>query len=85
MSSSSKAGLPALVSDIPVFREVIGDAALYFDLNDEDSLTNTLRNIVNGTVSLNGLSAAGRKQALRIAHPEHYIKSLLSVYKKYLS
>ncbi|MBS1488889.1 MAG: glycosyltransferase family 4 protein [Bacteroidetes bacterium] len=78
------AGLPVLVSDIPVFREVIGSAALYFDLNNENSLANTLRNIMDGTVSLKGLSAAGREQAIRVAHPKHYIESLLGVYEKYL-
>ena len=36
-------GLPVLASDIPVFREIAGDYATYFELDVEGSLTQVLR------------------------------------------
>ena len=36
-------GCPAAVSDLPVFREVAGDAALYFDPEDPASIRSALR------------------------------------------
>lgn len=77
------AGLPALVSDIPVFREVIGDAALYFDLSSPENLATSLRAIVAGELPITEIAQAGRQQAQKIAHPDNYIRSLLSVYQKY--
>ncbi len=36
-------GLPVLASDIPVFREIAGDLAFYFDLTDPASLCQTVK------------------------------------------
>jgi glycosyltransferase involved in cell wall biosynthesis len=36
------AGTPIVVSDIPVFREIAGDAALYFDPHDPGNLADQL-------------------------------------------
>lgn len=41
-------GLPAIVSDIPVFREVAGDTALYFDQTDPASLVQAIRSFEEG-------------------------------------
>ena len=38
-------GTPAVISDIPVFHEVGGDAALYFDPTDEVSLADAVRRL----------------------------------------
>lgn len=35
-------GTPSLVSDIPIFHEILGQAALYFDPKNAESLKNTL-------------------------------------------
>lgn len=37
-----KAGLPVVASDIPVLREVLGDAAVYFNPHDSEDLKNKL-------------------------------------------
>lgn len=76
-------GLPVMASDIPVFREVAGDAVWYFDLNDELSLVQMLSDVVNGKRDLAPLVAAGRQRAYEISHPEAYKKALLGVYGKY--
>ena len=36
-------GLPAIVTDIPVFREIAGDSVRYFDLGDSDMLAQQIR------------------------------------------
>jgi len=77
-------GLPTLVSDIPVFREVAGNAVPYFNINDPDALARMLREIYSGTLSIESYGKAGREQANRIALPDVYITQLLSVYGKYL-
>lgn len=40
------AGCPALLADIPVFREIGGDAALYFDPDSEHALADCMRQIL---------------------------------------
>lgn len=39
---------PALCSDIPVFREIGGDGALYFRVNDSDALAQLVRDFIDG-------------------------------------
>jgi glycosyltransferase involved in cell wall biosynthesis len=38
---------PVICSDIPIFREIGGDAAMYFQLDDENSLVNCLESVLN--------------------------------------
>ncbi|MBS1630823.1 MAG: glycosyltransferase [Bacteroidetes bacterium] len=78
-------GLPTIVSDIPVFREVMGDAALYFSLDDDQQLADILSGIVSGRIVLDTMATKGRERALQIAHPDTYIRSLKAVYDKYIS
>ncbi len=42
-------GLPVIVNDIDVFREVGGDYPVYFKLNDKNSLFNAVKTLENGT------------------------------------
>lgn len=41
------AGLPVIASDIPVFREIYQERALFFDPNSADSFTQTVQNLAN--------------------------------------
>jgi alpha-1,2-rhamnosyltransferase len=45
---AARYGLPVIASDIPVFREIGGDAITYFDLLDADSLAGRIRDAVEG-------------------------------------
>lgn len=59
------AGCPVLASDIPVVREVCGDAAWYFDPHDADSLASTLQRSIEQPGALAALTEAGLQ---RTAH-----------------
>lgn len=49
-------GLPIILSDIPINREISRDYGLFFDLKDEDSLIRRMVDVVNGDVDRNRLS-----------------------------
>ena len=47
ISEAFKVGLPVVVSDIPVFREVAGDAAVFVDPKSEASIINGIKEIIS--------------------------------------
>lgn len=53
------AGLPLLLSDIPVMREVSHGNAMFFDLNDPRSLAGLVKSILRGDVDLTSMSRRG--------------------------
>ncbi|CAB4959952.1 unannotated protein [freshwater metagenome] len=66
-------GLPVIASDLPVLREVGGDAALWFDPLDLHSIAEALRTVATRPEVLPGMAAAGIEQARqfsweRVAH-----------------
>lgn len=52
-------GTPVAVSDIPVFKEVAGQAALYFDPNSDQSIKNALAKVLSDKALAKRLSTAG--------------------------
>jgi len=44
---------PVIVSDIPVFHEILGDAAIYFDPQDADNLAKILRSAAKKRLPVN--------------------------------
>jgi glycosyltransferase involved in cell wall biosynthesis len=58
---------PVIYSDIPEFREQMGDAALYCDLADASSLADHLAALVQDTALRDHLRAAGCRLAAEIA------------------
>jgi glycosyltransferase involved in cell wall biosynthesis len=57
------AGVPVVCSDIPVFREVYGDAVLYVDPNRPESIAAALRALLINPSLSSDLRAVGKKQA----------------------
>jgi len=51
-------GCPLILSDIPVFHEVAGENAIYFDSGKAEYLSTMLSNSLNNTTSLAGSSVA---------------------------
>lgn len=58
-----EAGVPALLSDIDVHRYVGGDAARYFDPNDDAALASLLTDVVADAEMAARMTAAGRTRA----------------------
>ena len=57
-------GTPAVVSDIPIFREIGGDAALFFDVGSPSSVAAAVRRLEG---EWEARSAASRRQAARFS------------------
>lgn len=57
------AGCPAIISDIPCFREVGGDAAAYFNPHDIDSIYCTIDKILSSPSSLSAMKVKGKERA----------------------
>lgn len=58
-------GLPVVLSDIPVHREVAGDDAVYFRPDDPDQLAQALASLLDDGARMAALSAAGIERAGR--------------------
>lgn len=52
VSEAFKAGLPVVASDIPVFREVAGDAAVFVDPRDENSVISGIHDAMSRSKDL---------------------------------
>jgi glycosyltransferase involved in cell wall biosynthesis len=76
-------GLPLLLSDLPVFHEVTCDNALFFDVKNETSFVNLIKEIFEGKYNLNRLSKNGIETAKQYSK-ERYLANLYSIYDKIL-
>ncbi len=74
--------LPVLLSDIPVMHEAAADAALYFDINNPDSLSLLLQKISDGRIDLNAYSEKCFRRASEIATKDKYLEKLISIYQE---
>ena len=77
-------GLPVLASDLPVLREVGGDAALWFDPLDLQSIADALRTAATRPDVLSGLASAGLERA-RLFTWERVARETLDVFHKALA
>ena len=74
---------PALVSDIPAAREVLGDGALYFNPDEPESLANIMQTIVDNPDARKQLDLTGR-QVLEKYSWKHSARILRSTYQTIL-
>jgi glycosyltransferase involved in cell wall biosynthesis len=58
-------GVPIVCSDIPVFREVYGEAVCYVDPNDSNSIVDGIRRVYRDPDLAGDLVTKGRHQAMR--------------------
>jgi glycosyltransferase involved in cell wall biosynthesis len=73
-------GLPLLLSDIPVMREVSHGSALFFDPRDPRSFADVMRRIRNGEVDLQAMADRGVEIVRRNYLKADYLKRLNAIY-----
>lgn len=71
-------GLPVFLPDLPVFKEMGGDAAIYINLKDEYSIKNELEKL--DQAALNTLSRKSFERAMLVGNKKNYLDSLLKIY-----
>jgi len=71
---------PVVLSNSSSFPEVAGDAAIYFDLKDKESLTEAIKSIINNDNLRQGLIAKGQNRVKKFSW-EKTMKETISVYK----
>lgn len=76
------AGLPVLVSNIPVFYEVYGEAVLYFDPKNERDLAEKIKLIFKNQKLRQELIAKGKKQVQKYSW-QKMAKETLAVYNSF--
>lgn len=76
-------GLPVMISDIPVYREVAGDAALYIDPNDLESIAGAMRTIAAEPAELDELVRRGFRRASAYSW-ERTARATLNTFEKAL-
>jgi glycosyltransferase involved in cell wall biosynthesis len=71
-------GLPVVASDIPVHREICGDAAVYFPRFSADDLADRVGELTTTAQLAGGLSDKGRARSVTFSWKKH-VDELLSV------
>jgi glycosyltransferase involved in cell wall biosynthesis len=75
------AGLPLLLSDLTVLREVTHGNALFFDPADPASFASAARNAIDGRADVESLSRRGIQIAREHYQKEGYLRRLLTIYE----
>ncbi|MCL4397613.1 glycosyltransferase family 4 protein [Patescibacteria group bacterium] len=73
-------GCPAIVSDIPVFHEVYGDAAVYFNQNDPKDIARVIKETLKDKEKLKELTDRGYKRAKSYSW-ERCVKETRKIYE----
>ncbi|HSP56073.1 MAG TPA: glycosyltransferase family 1 protein, partial [Dehalococcoidia bacterium] len=73
-------GVPVIASDIPVMREVLGDAASYFDPYSVEQMAHALASVTGDASLRRGLAAAGPARASAVSW-EAAGRATLEVYR----
>ncbi|RYZ28631.1 MAG: glycosyltransferase [Chitinophagaceae bacterium] len=74
-------GLPVIISDIPVYREIGSNEAFYINKNDPHSLKEILQTIINGTIDLLQISHSTKQYAQRMFSKKGYMSKLNKIYE----
>jgi glycosyltransferase involved in cell wall biosynthesis len=77
-------GLPTLLSDIPVMKEITSGNALFFKLKNPESLRELLKEILAGKHDLSELSQKGKILSKKYSKKD-YLKNLFEIYEQLIS
>jgi phosphatidylinositol alpha-mannosyltransferase len=75
------AGVPVVASDIPGYRDVVGDAGMLVPPGDPAALARALDALLADGAERERLAAAGTREARRFAWP-HVAQRVLAVYER---
>lgn len=78
------AGLPAILSDIPVLREVTKEHALYFDLKNPMDLVQKIERVLQGEIDIVKNAVPAYKNIVSFARKEIYFQKLMALYQQAL-
>jgi glycosyltransferase involved in cell wall biosynthesis len=76
-------GLPALLSDLPVLREVAFDNAIFFNVENPEALADQIKKILSQEYNLGDFSDKGIEIAKKYTK-QNYLERLLVIYKDVL-
>lgn len=79
------AGLPMLLSDLAVLREITHDNALFFDPHDAADLAARLQSVAAGSADLKGLSERGIAICRANYRRDAYVEKLAAIYGDVMS
>ena len=75
-------GIPTMLSDISVFREVADNASVFFNPNQKEDFISKLKELKTSNKKLALLSQNGHIRALQISKKSRYIKKLSYIYNQ---
>jgi glycosyltransferase involved in cell wall biosynthesis len=81
VAEAMASGLPVIVSDLPVLREVTGGNALFFNPQNPEELKEQILSVFEGRVDLEKLAIGGREKA-EDYRKSNYIEKLGKIYEK---
>ncbi len=73
-------GMPAILSDIPVLREVTNNKGIFFNLEDVNDLVTKITAIADHKVDLDEYAQSNFERVQRIASKENYMHTLNKLY-----
>jgi glycosyltransferase involved in cell wall biosynthesis len=80
VAEAMSVGLPVIVSDISVYREVCGDNAIFLNNEEPASLRRIIIDIVKGKTDLALISKTNKDYAKRMFSKQQYLSKLISIY-----
>jgi glycosyltransferase involved in cell wall biosynthesis len=78
-------GLPVLSADLPVHREVCGDAARYFSLDEEGALAKRTIALLLDEGERVRMAASGRERVASLFSWDEHVERLLRLIREILS
>lgn len=78
------AGTPVVCSDIPVLREIYGNAALYFDPKDSQDLASKIQHVLTNRMTRMNLVSAGKAQVKKYSWRK-MAQETINVYREVIS
>jgi glycosyltransferase involved in cell wall biosynthesis len=73
-------GMPAILSDIPVLREVTSDKAIFYKLDNVNDLVSKISAIARHEVNLDEFAQSNFERVRRIASKQNYMDALTKLY-----